>query len=76
MNKIPVITEREFYELLIKYGCKPISIKGSHFKVVNPTNGNVSPIPIHAKKDINRGFMKSILNQLGIDIDNFVETMF
>jgi len=75
MNKLPVITEKEFYDLLIQYGCKPVSVKGSHFKVSNPASGRIAPIPVHAGKDISRGFMKGILVQLGIDIDDFARTM-
>ena len=75
MNKLPVITEKELYDLLIQYGCKHVSVKGSHYKVTNPANGRVAPIPVHAGKDIRRGFMKGILAQLGIDIDDFARTM-
>jgi len=76
MNKLPVMSGKEFLRLLIKYGCVLASVKGSHFKVENPANGMWAIIPIHGNKDMNRGFLLNILkNQLIIDVDNFIETV-
>ena len=75
MNKLPVISGKEFLRLLMKYGCTLVSVKGSHFKVENPSNGMWTIVPIHSNKDMNRGFMLNILeNQLGIDADDFFKS--
>ena len=73
MSKPPVISAKDFYRWLIKYGCNPISSEGSHFKVDYPKTGKRTTIPIHGNKDIPVGFMKAILNQLGIDVDDFIK---
>jgi len=71
MSKLPVISAKEFTGLLIKYGCIHISSEGSHFKVEYTNTGRRATIPVHGNKDIQRGFMKAILIQLGIDVDDF-----
>jgi predicted RNA binding protein YcfA (HicA-like mRNA interferase family) len=73
MNKLPVLSAKDFYDLLLRYGCIPIGSNGSHFKLENPSSGSRATIPIHATKDISRGFMKSIIAQLGIDIEDLVK---
>jgi len=75
MNKLSVMSGKEFYNSLIRYGCKIISIEGSHFKIEYPPTGRRAPIPIHGNKDIGRGFMKRILVQLGIDVESFADTL-
>ena len=74
MSKLPVISAKEFYRLLLAYGCEAVSSKGSHFKVRYPKTGKVAPIPIHANKDISRNFMMRILAALGIDADDFFKS--
>jgi len=77
MNKLPVVSGKEFLRLLLKYGCVLESVRGSHFKITNPSNGMWTIIPIHGNKDLSRGFTLNVLkNQLSIDVDKFVETMF
>ena len=39
MPKIPIIKAKDFYKYLLKYGCEPVSIRSSHFKVRNPETG-------------------------------------
>jgi len=75
MSKPPVISAKAFIGLLIKYGCVLISSEGSHFKVEYTKTGRRTTIPIHGNKDIQRGFMKAILIQLGIDVNDFARYM-
>ena len=72
MNKMPVISAKDFYSYLIKYGCVHVSNESSHFKVQYPPTGKCMSVPIHGNKDISRGFMKTILTKLGIDVDDFI----
>ena len=73
MSKPPVISSKKFYRFLIAYGCVPVSSKGSHFKVSYPASGKVAPIPVHAGRDIRLSFMKKILVELGINVDDFLD---
>jgi len=71
MPNIPVVSAKEFLRMLLRYGCILISIQGSHFKVENPANKLRATVPVHANKDISKGFAKAILDQLDINVDDF-----
>ncbi|MDR1102056.1 MAG: type II toxin-antitoxin system HicA family toxin [Clostridiales bacterium] len=58
--------------MLVKFGCEPISVRISHFKVRNPHNGKVSVVTIHTGKDFSKGAFVSTLKQLGIDVESFL----
>jgi predicted RNA binding protein YcfA (HicA-like mRNA interferase family) len=49
-----------------------VIVRGSHHKVVNPKNGKVSQISVHSGEDINKGLLSAILQQLGINADEFL----
>ena len=73
MPRIPVMKAKDFYRMLIRYGCIAISIKGSHHKIQNPRTSKVSVVTIHAGKDFDKGAFSSVLSQLGIDVDDFLK---
>jgi len=73
MPEIPIIKGKDFYKHLVRYGCIEVSIKGSHHKLHNPKASKTSIISIHSNKDIRKGSFASALNQLGIDIDDFLK---
>jgi len=75
MPVLPIISGKELYDLVLKFGCVHVrTTKSSHFIVENPDNGRRSPIPIHGNKDIGKGLLaKIIVKDLGIDINNFLE---
>ena len=73
MSKVPVISAKDFFRWLIKYGCIHISTDGSNYKVEYPKTGKRTTIPIHGNRDIGIPFLKSILGQLGIDAESFID---
>ena len=73
MPKIPIIKAKDFRKYLIKYGCEDVSTKGSHFKIYNPTTNKTSMVAIHGGDDVDRGSFSGVLNQLGIDVDEFIK---
>ena len=73
MPKLPVISAKELIRLLLKNGCVMVSIKGSHFKIHNPVTGMTTVIPVHGNKDLDKGFLASIISQLGINADDFLK---
>ena len=73
MPKIPIVKAKDFYKYLIKYGCAPISVNSSHFKLSNPKTAAVATVPIHTGKDLSKNLFAAILKQLDIDIDDFIE---
>ena len=75
MNKPPVISAKDFYRFLIAYGCVLVSSRGSHFKVRYPSTNKVAPIPVHSGRDIKRKFMRDILVEPGIDVEDFLKSI-
>ena len=72
MPRVPILKAKDFFRLLIKYGCIAVSIKGSHHKILNPKTSKTSIVAIHAGKDIDRGAFTSVLSQLGIGLNDFL----
>ena len=72
MPKLPVVSGKAFFRLLVKYGCQLVSIRGSHHKVFNPITNKTSVVVIHAGQDVDRGTFTSVLSQLGIDVSEFL----
>ena len=76
MPKLPVVSGKELYDLLLKYGCIHVrTAKSSHHIIENLKNGKRTPIPIHGSKNLGKGLFADILKQLGIDIDDFLDFM-
>jgi predicted RNA binding protein YcfA (HicA-like mRNA interferase family) len=73
MPNIPVIKARTFYNYILKYGCRHVSIAGSHHKVMNPENNLTSVIAIHGGKDLKKALFSKTLRDLDIDIDDFLD---
>ena len=71
MPKIPIVKGKDFLKMLDKYGCDPVSVRGSHHKVFNPKTNKTSVVTVHGGQDLDKGSLKGILNQL--DIDDFLD---
>ena len=71
MPKIPIVKSEDFYKYLLKYGCTSVGVRGSHHKICNPKTNKVSIVAVHIGKDFDRGSFLGVLNQLGIDVDDF-----
>ena len=65
MPKIPVIKAKDFYKYLLKYGCEPVSVRSSHFKLRNPKTGLPATVPIHGGQDLSKNLFASIMNLPG-----------
>jgi predicted RNA binding protein YcfA (HicA-like mRNA interferase family) len=70
-SKYPVLTPKEIIKVLEMLGFEKVSQKGSHVKYKksgSPTR--IVIIPLHY--EIARGTLKSILEQAGVQIDEFI----
>ena len=47
--------------------------KGSHELWVRDKDGKVIPVPYHKGKDIKKGTLKAIMNEIGISFQKFME---
>lgn len=73
MPRIPRIKAKDFFKYLTKYDCTEISINGSHHKIKNNKNNKISVVAIHSSEILAPGLFSSILKQLEIDINDFID---
>lgn len=59
------MSAREVRKALRRRGCKELRQKGSHLQV--QCGSKQSTVPVHGKKDIAKGTLRSIERSLGVD---------
>ncbi len=70
-SKYPVLKPSEIISTLMKFGFVVISQKGSHIKLRRDGDeGRTAIIPNHS--EVAKGTLKSILEQAGLTIDEFL----
>ena len=67
--KIPALPYRKVHRLLTKAGFSPVRQKGSHV-FYRHLNGRTTEVPRHAD-DISGSLVKKILEEAGLDPDDF-----
>lgn len=73
-SKYPILTPEEIIRALSKIGFQKASQKGSHAKYRNDTTPvRTVIIPMHS--EIARGSLKSILDQAGISLEEFLDLL-
>lgn len=70
--KIPLLSANELIRILKKMGFEEIRQKGSHKYFKHP-DGRATVVPVHQGKDIGRGLLRRILNEIEIDRKEFFE---
>ena len=65
MSNFPSLTPKELIKVLEQNGFVLKHIRGSHHFFINPDNGKIAVVPVHAK-DLPKGTLHSILKQAGI----------
>jgi predicted RNA binding protein YcfA (HicA-like mRNA interferase family) len=72
-DKFPVITGKDLIDFLLKHGCELKRVKGSHHVLKSVYNNKIFVIPVHSNEDLDRGTLRSILRQVGIDVESFID---
>lgn len=70
MSKLPVVTNREMIKYLIKKGFVPH--QGQRHVVLHK-EGRRTQVPRHGDRELGKGLIRAILEQAGIDIEEFKE---
>ena len=70
--KLPLLSANELCKFLEKNGFKFIRQKGSHRFYRHP-DGRTTVVPIHTNKDIKRGLLKGILDEIKMSRNEFFE---
>ncbi len=60
---------REFKKWLARQGCRFESKQtgSGHLVVINPANGRRSELPMHSRKELGTGLVRTIKKQLGLE---------
>ena len=74
MTKLKPLKYNELTSKLKKFGFRFYREgKGSHELWVRDEDGKVIPVPKHKGKDIKKGTIKAIINEIGISLEKFME---
>ena len=68
--KLPLLSSRELCKFLEKEGFQAIRQKGSHIFYRHP-DGRTTVVPQHTNKEIKRGLLKQILNEISMGREEF-----
>lgn len=68
--KLPLLSAKEVIRILRKMGFEEIRQKGSHKYFKHP-DGRTTVVPVHPGRDIGRGLLKRIMNEIEVDREEF-----
>ena len=72
-EKLPVIKGKDLIKFFLKYGSELKRIKGSHHVILSKFNNHIFVIPAHSDEELDRGLLRGIIRQSGLDIEQFIE---
>jgi len=72
MSNIPTVSGKKLLAILRKHGFVAIRQHGSHVRVTSMDGKCKTVVPIHANRDLPKGTLKNILNDLNISTDDFL----
>ena len=72
--KLPLMSSKELCGFLDKEGFQFIRQKGSHRFYRHP-DGRTTVVPVHSNKEIKRGLLKGMLDEIGITREEFFKKM-
>lgn len=73
MTRLPVLSGRECVKALQKIGFQAERQKGSHMMLYRESSSTPVVVPDH--KELDRGTLRSIIRQAGLNVDEFVELL-
>jgi predicted RNA binding protein YcfA (HicA-like mRNA interferase family) len=74
MPRLPVCTSNDVIRALNRAGFYPDHSTGSHRYFRHPMKSGIVTVPFH-RKDLKRGTLKSILEQAGLSIEEFIRLL-
>ena len=69
--KLPLVTGEEMTKIVHKLGFEMVHLKGSH-TIWKHKDGRITTIPIHPGKDLGRGLIRKILNDIDISVEEYI----
>ena len=74
MSRLPLLSSIELCKVLKKLGFEEIRQKGSHKYFKHP-NGRATVVPMHGNRDIGRGLLRKILNEIELNREEFLKNL-
>ena len=74
-KKLPVISGKDLLSFYIRMGCELKRIKGSHHVIKSIYNESMFVIPVHSNEKLDRGLLRAIIRQSGLEVDDFFRIM-
>lgn len=71
-GKLPLLDAKELIKILNKMGFEVIRQRGSHVYTKHK-DGRATVVPMHAGREIGRGLLKRILNEIDISREEFLK---
>ena len=71
-GKLPLFDAKEVIKILNKMGFEVIRQRGSHIYMKHK-EGRCTVVPMHAGRDIGRGLLKRILNEIDMSREDFLK---
>ena len=74
MSKLPIVNSKQLEKLLLQLGFIIQRQKGSH-KFYKHPDGRYTTIPHHPGEDLSRPLIKTILNQIDLSSEDFIQLL-
>ena len=74
MSKLPLLSSVELCKILKKLGFDEIRQRGSH-KYFKHHDGRATVVPMHSNRDIGRGLLRKILNEVELSREEFLKNL-
>ncbi len=71
-GKLPLLDAKELIKILNKMGFEVIRQRGSHIYMKHK-DGRCTIVPLHSGRDIGRGLLKRILNEIDVSREEFLK---
>ena len=75
MIPLPVLSGKKLLGILLKHGFRALRIKGSHVFVEAIDGPQTTVIPVHGNEDLGKGLLKSILNELDLEVNDLLKML-
>jgi len=71
MTKLPVVSGREAAKRFERLGYQQVRQRGSHMRLLHPTDPIHKPLTIPDHKELGRGLLRKLLRDSGITAEEF-----
>lgn len=75
MSELPAVTGREAIRAFARFGFVEDRVRGSHHVLKKPEHPFLLTVPVHGKKPLTKGTLKSLLRAAELSVEQFVEAL-